>query len=176
MGNELITEEYRALNAELHQRNEHFGKRPSTLIEPLMQVCSQLKTSDVLDYGCGKGELNLHTPFGVKLYDPAIEKFSTPPEPADVVVCTDVLEHIEPQFVEGVLDELKRLTKKVALVTIACIPAHKTLADGRNAHISLHPIEWWEERIRQRFNVVESDIIATEGNPRGYGAYQLEPK
>ena len=86
--------------------------------------------------------------YRVTNYDPCIEGLDFPPVPHEVVACTDVLEHIEPELVENVLSELRRLTKKVALLVINTGPAKKTLADGRNAHISMHPEYWWMDRIK----------------------------
>ncbi len=63
-------------------------------------------------------------------YDPAVAGKDLPPEPADLVVCTDVLEHIEPDCLDDVLSDLARLTKKVLLVNISTRPAVKVLADG----------------------------------------------
>lgn len=76
-------------------------------------------------------------------YDPAIPEYSQAPEPEDLVVCTDVLEHVEPEYTDAVLDDLKRCAKKYLYVTICVVPAMKSLPDGRNAHINLRtPSEW----------------------------------
>jgi len=108
----------------------------------------------VLDYGCGKGTLQRSLDFVIQQYDPCVEGLDDPPIPADLVVCTDVLEHIEPEYLDSVLDELKRCTKKLALLTVAVKPAKKTLPDGRNAHICLMPIREWLSRLQDRFNLV----------------------
>jgi FkbM family methyltransferase len=71
------------------------------------------------------------------------------------LICTDVLEHVEPECVEAVLDDLCRVTMKAALVTVATRPAVKVLADGRNAHLSIHPLAWWKERLLERFDLIE---------------------
>ena len=153
----LITEEYRDLNAQLHKSRSDYGKRGSLIAPLAWEWCMNIGTTDVLDYGCGKAELNLHMPFAVKCYDPAVEKYSEKPEPADLVVCTDVLEHVEPECIDAVLDDLQRVTRRNALMTIALKPAIKTLADGRNAHVLLRPAEWWDEQISRRFDIVSSE-------------------
>ena len=149
----LISEEYRALNAELHRNKNEYGKRGNLVAPTVMMHCAQMETNDVLDYGCGKAELHLHLPFAIQNYDPAIPKYSHSPEPAFVVVCTDVLEHVEPEHVDAVLDDLQRVTKGVLLLSICLVEAKKFLSDGRNAHLSIHPKEWWFEKLEQRFDI-----------------------
>jgi len=107
---------------------------------------------DILDYGCGKGTLQTALGFRISEYDPAVEGKTDTPEPADIVICTDVLEHIEPECVDAVLGDLKRVTKRVLFATVCIIPAKKTLRDGRNAHLSIHPFHWWAEKFEERFN------------------------
>ena len=59
----------------------------------------------VLDYGCGKGLLGLFLPISVYNYDPAMPEWSADPEPEDYLLCTDVLEHVEPDCIEDVVEE-----------------------------------------------------------------------
>lgn len=110
-----------------------------------------LRTHDILDYGCGKGTLGAALGFAIQEYDPAVAGKDTAPAPADIVVCTDVLEHIEPDRLEAVLDDLQRLTRRVLYVHVATVPAHKTLSDGRNAHLIVEPWSWWRERMNKRW-------------------------
>lgn len=161
----MITEHYRQLNAQLHQERPDYGSYGHRWATTVMQLCSQLKSTDVLDYGCGKGTLNLHLPFGVHMYDPAIPKHSDPPEPADIVVCADVMEHVEPEHVDEVLDDLARLTRKRLFLNIATRPAKKTLPDGRNTHLTVQPAAWWIDKLQSRWtiqniNATDDDVTA----------------
>jgi FkbM family methyltransferase len=109
-----------------------------------------------LDYGCGKQTLAAALPdLRVIGYDPAVPGLDAPPQPADLVVCTDVLEHVEPELIDNVLDDLCRVAKKAAFVTVATRPAVKTLADGRNAHLTVQPLAWWRASFESRFDIVE---------------------
>ena len=63
--------------------------------------------------------------FDMRYYDPAIPIWTDRPEPAEMVVCIDVLEHIEPDFLESVLDDLARVTAKIGVFTVATGPAQK---------------------------------------------------
>ena len=150
----LITEEYRKLNSELHERNVNYGRSGSENIKVVLELSSRYNSKDILDYGCGKSTLNENLPFQIKQYDPAIEKYANQPEPADIVVCTDVMEHIEPECLDAVLTNIKELTKKVAYFMIATKPALKTLADGRNAHLIVQKPEWWTDKLNEYFKIV----------------------
>lgn len=70
-----------------------------------------------------------------------------------MVACIDVLEHIEPEYLDGVLDELARLTEGVAFLSIHTGPAVKVLSDGRNAHLTQQPMSWWMPKVFDRFEV-----------------------
>jgi hypothetical protein len=60
-----------------------------------------------------------------------------------------VLEHIEPEYVDNVVKELRRLTLEHAIVAIAMMPSSKLLPDGRNSHLSLHDEEWWDAKLKE---------------------------
>lgn len=158
----MITEEYKAQMQQMHRDLPHYGVNSAQggagrLSDVVWGFCLAYETTDVLDYGCGKGQLSLHLPFNIQLYDPGMPEYDTPPKPADVVVCTDVLEHVEPDEIEKVLDDIARCTKKVAYLQICQVPASKTLPDGRNAHILLRDSPWWKEKLEQRFRILDSE-------------------
>lgn len=150
---QLITNEYRKLNETLHNRNEYFGTKGHIYADDVLYLAGQYKTTDILDYGCGKNTLANSLPFTINKYDPAIRAFSDDPEPADIVVCTDVMEHIEPDCLDNVLEHIRKKTKKVAYLSISTRLARKTLADGRNAHLIVKKPDWWFARINQYFDI-----------------------
>lgn len=151
---QLISEAYCGLNQKLHVSNPSYGMGGSKWAVLVTELALKMNTRDILDYGCGKSSLSQNLPFFIHQYDPAIEKYSDLPEPADLVVCTDVLEHIEPECLESVLDHLQSLVKKTGFFVIATCAAHKTLEDGRNAHLIQNSIEWWLPELKKRFDVV----------------------
>ena len=77
------------------------------------------------------------------------------PQPCECVACIDVLEHIEPELIENVLDDLRRVTTGHGVFTVHTGPAVKVLSDGRNAHLIQQPAEWWIDHFEQRFDVLE---------------------
>lgn len=151
----LITDQYRELQARLHAEHDKYGISSEKHIEQIRAISEQLGTRDIIDYGCGKCRLQRGLPFPIQNYDPALPEFSRHPDPADFVVCTDVLEHIEPECLEEVLDDLAALTKKLLLVEVACRPAMKWLADGRNAHLIQQTPNWWLKHLLNRFDLYQ---------------------
>ena len=152
----LISDEYKELNRKLHEDNKNYGTKGMKYLDNVMEIIKEYDTKDLLDYGCGKSTLGNNLPFPIHHYDPAIEKYKQRPSPADIVVCTDVLEHIEPEYLDEVLDDLKTLVKKVGFFAIHLQAAYKTLSDGRNAHLSLFSREEWESKIKERFTIIKS--------------------
>lgn len=150
---ELITDSYRALNARLHSDNLGYGVGGGKHAETVIKLADSIKTSSILDYGCGKGYLAKSIPFPIWEYDPAIPGKDESPRPADLTICTDVLEHIEPEKLIFVLDDLRRCTKKVGYFVIHTGPASKTLADGRNTHLIQKNKNWWEKKLSGFFKV-----------------------
>lgn len=127
-----------------------------------MRLCQQLSTQDLLDYGCGKSTLANNLPFSIQQYDPAVDKYKALPSPADIVVCTDVLEHIEPELIDNVLAHIASVMKRAAYLVANTRPAVKTLADGRNAHILLRPPKWWCEKMYEHFEPIT--FVNNDGN------------
>jgi uncharacterized Rossmann fold enzyme len=150
---ELISEEYRQMNAKLHAENLAYGVGGGKHAKTVKKLSETLKTTSVLDYGCGKGYLGKALPFPIWEYDPAIPAKADTPRPADIVVCADVLEHIEADKLDFVLDDLRRVTKKVGYFVIHTGPSMKKLPDGRNAHLLQHPKAWWEEQLGKYFEI-----------------------
>jgi len=156
-----ISPQYLALNRELH-RTGGYGVSGSHWAPMVSQLAQMLGTRDILDYGCGQRSLESTLGFPIHNYDPCIEGLDAPPQPADVVACTDVLEHVEPECIDDVLDDLKRVTRKAGFFVIANRPAKKTLADGRNAHLIQEGREWWVPRLSQRFGIHQVEGTETE--------------
>lgn len=150
----VISEEYRKLNSQLHEDNPSYGMGGSKHKDYVLKMSQELKTTSILDYGCGKGMLQQSLDFPIYEYDPAIPGKDRPPRPADIVVCTDVLEHIEPKKLPIVLEDLQRVTKKLGYFVISTRKAVKTYANGQNTHLIVQGKEQWTKEIRKYFKVV----------------------
>lgn len=154
----LITEEYRRLNAQKHEESEAYGAMGYKLAKHVRDVARRIGAHTILDYGCGKRTLEKELGYAINNYDPAIPGLDAPADPADLVVCCDVLEHIEPQCLDAVLDDLKRVTKHTVMFLIDTQAALKHLPDGRNAHAIIQEAEWWLPKLLTRWNVKEVSV------------------
>jgi 2-polyprenyl-3-methyl-5-hydroxy-6-metoxy-1,4-benzoquinol methylase len=146
----LITEYYRQQNAELHEARKTYGSRVrSARYVEIAEIIQEGES--ILDYGCGKAEMSRHLK-GVTNYDPAL--YPDLPWPHDIVVCMDVLEHIEPECLTDVLTHLHGLTKRVAYLVISRAKNGKRLPDGRFSHLIVRSPGWWELRLKGIFGQV----------------------
>jgi hypothetical protein len=152
---QTITKEYADLNRQLHKTGE-FGTGSWRHAEELLAFRDETNSDTVLDYGCGQGNLAkaLNNPEWLSEYDPAIDGKDGRPEPADLLICTDVLEHIEPKLLDNVLDDISRCARRAAYLTIATRKAKKFLADGRNAHLIIEDRAWWKTKLEKHFFVM----------------------
>jgi hypothetical protein len=113
-------------------------------------LATRFKATSILDYGCGPGRLRpalKHHPIKFYEFDPGIKDKAALPQRADMVVCTDVLEHVEPNKLKTVLRHIHGLTLKCAFFVIALRPAEKRLPDGRNAHLIIDGAPWWFDQL-----------------------------
>jgi hypothetical protein len=154
-----ISNEYLALQQELHQ-NPNYGIASFSYAPLVADVLRKVGARSLSDYGAGKQNLRraLHDiglkDFSYHPYDPAFPEYGKP-APADLVCCIDVLEHIEPDFVEVVLRDLHSITQKLGFFSIAIGPALKVLRDGRNAHLIQQPTSWWLPKLCQYFEILQ---------------------
>lgn len=164
MGSPVISDAYRIEQQRLHETT-NYGTASIGFAPLVSNVCDKLEVRHLLDYGCGSQtnllkHLKVNHPLKYQAYDPGVPKYSGRPAPAELVTCIDVLEHVEPEFLDNVLDDLEALTEAVAFITIHTGPASKTLSDGRNAHINQQPIEWWLPRLICRFELQSVEKVA----------------
>ena len=161
----LLSDHYRKLNAELHHREPSYGTTGRRYIEVVRGLAKKFNARQVLDNGCGKCDLwaALNAEIEIRNFDPALPGLDARPDPADVVVCIDVLEHVEPEYLEFVLADLARVTLRAALCTIATRPALKLLADGTNPHRIVEQSPWWLERLGRHFRISNVDASGSGG-------------
>lgn len=157
----LFSPEYAKLQALFHAARADYGTSGRLYSEQILQMANRLQTRRILDYGCGKCTLQSSLPFPIQNYDPFIPEYAAMPHDADIVVCTDVMEHVEEEHVDGVLEHIESLCNKAAFFQIATGPASKTLPDGRNAHITQHNGNWWLAELMRWFDIKSFVIMPT---------------
>jgi 2-polyprenyl-3-methyl-5-hydroxy-6-metoxy-1,4-benzoquinol methylase len=102
----------------------------------------------------------------VSEYDPGIVGKDALPQPADYIVCCDVMEHIEPELLDNVLQHLQGLMLKGGFFNISTKDAITLLSDGSNAHKLVRDGEWWVDVFKQYFDISNIEINRIETNFR----------
>jgi len=148
---QLATTYYRQQLQEAHKVKK-WGGGGYSWAETALKYRKEISASNMLDYGCGQGTfkkkvLELSPKAKVTEYDPGIPGKEAPPKPVDLVVCTDVLEHIEPECLDAVLNHTFKVGRKGAFFVIAKGPANKCLPDGRNAHLIQEKLPFWKKKL-----------------------------
>lgn len=177
----LISDTYRDLNAKLFETQPLYGVSGAGFRDNVRPLALWGRKK-ILDYGAGRCTLAkaLGPAYSVTNYDPCKPELDQTPEPHDIVVCTDVLEHVEPDCLDAVLADLLRVTKERLFVSIAMRPSSQTLADGRNAHLTIENGDWWRARLEKAgFEIIETKpkertvtLIWYVCRPRGQNALQ----
>lgn len=147
---ELLSDDYRATLRWLHQIDPKYGSgaEHANQVSILMRAVG---TEDVLDYGCGKGALAKKLGVPIKQYDPGIDDVL--PEPADIVVCANVLQEVEDKSLNAVIEHVAKLTKRVAFFEVATRPSAEWIAERVAAHGAMDN-KWWAEVIEYHFDFV----------------------
>ena len=155
--------EYAEQQRKLHATGEYgvTGQQYGPLVS---KIIDQMEIETLLDYGCGSNlsltkTLKPERKFNYQGYDIGVPKYSDDPVPSQMVACIDVIEHIEPAFLEDVLDHLQELTEQVLLISVHTGPAKKVLDDGRNAHLIQQPLGWWFPKIDERFCIQSLQVM-----------------
>lgn len=161
----MITDEYKKMLKEIHAESP-FGKRRK-LPRYLEMFIGQVKPKSILDFGCGKGRLiktlqELYPNIDVLGYDPGNPDYekSIDDVKVDLLISSDVLEHVEPQFIDETLQYLSTKSKFIYHL-IALSPAKLILPDGRNAHLIQESPNWWKEKFLNLNYVIIKDEYKT---------------
>jgi hypothetical protein len=154
----LISDHHRSLQADLHARF-NYGHGGDAI--ECAEIAAEIGGT-VLDYGCGQGHLSRLLP-DVEEYDPAVAGKDAEPAKCDVVVCADVLEHIEPELLGNVLLHLYACTRKALVLVIATGPSQKIMADGRAAHLIVEGADWWKAKLSGLFEFKRFEDRSDEG-------------
>lgn len=162
----LISEEYRRLNNELHRTRPDYGAKAYQDVGVVLKTIKNNGVKSVLDYGCGKGTLKpallAELPdLSVEEYDPAVPEKSSDPDPCQLVVVFDVMEHVEPESIDSVLAHIHSKSTMGAAFVISNVEAKKDLPDGRNAHLIVESVDWWVEKVGHYFDVLQVTRMET---------------
>jgi len=153
----LYNSRYFSKSARKHQTR---GKRLDAIVATI-KTCNP---KSVLDIGCGVGNLverlrsegivAYGTDFAPPLRDiwgdkPYMQVADAKEQPFpdkffELVISTDVMEHIHEEDIPAVVEEMKRVGKKVlALVAVEVPLSRRQLL----FHVTNKPLEWWKEHL-----------------------------
>lgn len=158
--NKNYVEQYKLLN----NKNKLYYESNLSIFNMVNEISlfiDYLKPKNILDYGCGNGVLlkllkHKYTKINIDGYDPAIKEFSIiPNNHYDMIINTDVLEHIPKSDIADVVNHIKSLSNNVFF----CLhhgKAYTILPNGENAHITIEPKEWYHNLMKNYFDIIIS--------------------
>lgn len=145
-------EHYIELHKKLHEQSSlHFtGKSLQKYIPIIDSLIRDYSCRSILDYGCGKAKFwPQHWLSIINGYDPAYEKYNISPSNADMVICTDVMEHIPMSEIDNTLKHIDSLANTWTFFAIDTKKAKKKFPDGSNCHVTIKPAEWWKDKLNK---------------------------
>lgn len=155
----MISDSYKAVLRATRETAPNWGgaRRHAHRVAPLLAVKGLVDSASILDFGSGAGrfadELARIAPqYRVTQYDPSVPGIDELPAGVfDAVVCTHVLEHVEPELLAATLEEIRARARLLVYIELPHGPAVRKLADGRNAHLIQESAAWWLDVLRRAF-------------------------
>lgn len=168
---QLVSSEYKIVLVDTHRITDNTwgGGHSVDKLPKYESLLKRLEVKTILDYGCANGKfkvyMNKHKPYyTINEYDPGVRGKDQLPEPADFIVCCDVMEHVEPELLDNVMKHLQSLIIKGGFFNISTKDAITILSDGTNAHKLVHSGEWWVDKFKEYFTVEGIEIERIETN------------
>jgi hypothetical protein len=133
--------------AKLYHQEDKIWQGTSIInyIPKINQIIKDKDIKTILDYGCGKAKHHPKEWNAIK-YDPAIQEYQNKPQDKyDLVISTDVLEHIPVENLKQTIDEIFGYSNKWVFVSVCCRKAEAILPNGYNAHATIESAKWWRD-------------------------------
>lgn len=148
----------------LYKIKKNYGKTSIKLYDMLEKIINDLNILSVLDYGCGKSKLldliKKNKKIKIYRYDPAIKKYSKlTKNKTDLVICTDVLQHVPLYDLDRVLKEIK--SKGIYILFYIKCTNHKTkLPNKTYANCTVYDKKWWLEKLSNYYDDIKEIKIS----------------
>ena len=133
--------------AKLYHQEDKIWQGTSIInyIPKINQIIKDKDIKTILDYGCGKAKHHPKEWKAIK-YDPAIQDYQNKPQDKyDLVISTDVLEHIPVENLKQTINEIFGYSNKWVFVSVCCRKAEAILPNGYNAHATIESAKWWRD-------------------------------
>lgn len=133
-----------------------------SLIDTILELVADKKSVTILDFGCGTAihwhkhtlvnrTMSLMSVLGEKVqgfyrYDPAVDIYSKKPTTQfDLVVCSDVLEHIPDTEMESFIAEASSYVAPggTLMFSVSTTPSNNSFLSGENMHINIKSPDDW---------------------------------
>jgi hypothetical protein len=140
--------------AKLYHQEDKIWQGTSIInyIPKINQIIKDKDIKSILDYGCGKAKYHPKEWNAIK-YDPAIQEYQNKPQDKyDLVISTDVLEHIPVENLKQTINEIFGYSNKWVFVSVCCRKAEAILPNGYNAHATIESAKWWKELFKPNKN------------------------
>ena len=139
------------------KKNTFKGYSLRNNIHHINEIIKNHNIESLLDYGCGKALEYNPNPYNksleIFLYDPFYKRFNLlPKKQYDLVVCTDVMEHVEKTNINNVLNHINSFSNRAVFFSISTNLAKKNLPDGQNAHVTILSDQEWKNLIKKNFS------------------------
>ena len=150
------TLELEAQYRSLHEISSNYGTSSIRYLPEIRLIIDYLEPKTVLDFGCGKASLikilaKNYPKIEFYGFDPAIPGRDTlPVEKADLIINTDVLEHIPEDILPDVIKKIASISNNVYFALHHGL-AKTILPNGENAHCTVKPPQWYYDLLSRHF-------------------------
>lgn len=158
------------LYKQLHQ-SRSYGDSGFGYVDDVSSFIKHTNAKTILDFGSGTGSLkkalkNIHQ-IEIDEFDPCVAgKTKIPQLQYDLVITTDLLEHLHKEEIDNLFDEMMSLNPQFMYHGISTRPARILLPDGTNCHKTVENANWWIDKIQNitkctniQHELVNSDCV-----------------
>lgn len=172
----LYSISHKQKHTQAHETDARWGGNPgywflfrNNNIFTLERFVQAVKPLSILDYGCGKGlALNqLKTKFphiAMVNYDPfVVANSEIPKQPCDLVVCYNVLQLVELEFLDQTIEQIYNLSTKNILLSM-----------NSSKYREQTHIDWWRKRLSHYNIIADSNTMFHTAYPIGGEPYMID--
>lgn len=157
-----------------HARSPVFGTHTHPyLLDTIREIATAARAEEapsLLDYGCGKGVFTQQMRRSgwfrfVRGYDPAVDAFrDRPTQVYDVVLCLDVLDQLEAEFVDAAVRDVAQFTASMAVFDVITVQVEAL------AHLNPRSAQTWRELIGAHMSIERLNVRVSTAEELAQGA------